>query len=281
MTTGISTHESNWIRSIPMVNVLDTSLEQLEGLDVRLSSGVGALRSLDPRRELATSMASIGMVCLRDQHDPVVVAAFTSSLCAIASALAENFPENIFWDLDFLARCLLRGVPRPERDPVCRIEQAGSLIVQLLKLFGSSTTIRFRYAHDFIYGFDWAKWVAKAPKERHSVGPFEPEFLEYMYRRAFELFTLIANDDTKYPTLRDQVHRNPFAFSREPEHEIILHQYLACDGLIPVEAWRYDTSPRWDLPYADLRVASATVLGLSTNLPTGRGGIETSGVGAT
>ncbi|MCA9707587.1 MAG: aldo/keto reductase [Myxococcales bacterium] len=136
-------------------------------------------------------------------------------------------------------------------------------IAALQDLFGQGTAIRFRYVHDFVYGFDWAKWVARDPAARASVGPFEPPFLAFMLERGHQLLQLIADGrDRKYPPLPDDRPRNPFGFSREPEAEIALHQSLAADGLLPVEAWRVDAQPRWDRPYAELRRQRALALGL-------------------
>mgnify|MGYP003381377507 CR=1 FL=1 len=43
--------------------------------------------------------------------------------------------------------------------------------------------------------------MAKAPRDRAAVGPFEPEFLAYLEHRAGELVELIAADDRKYGRL--------------------------------------------------------------------------------
>jgi hypothetical protein len=58
--------------------------------------------------------------------------------------------------------------------------------------------------------------------------------------------------------------RNPFGFSREPDDELALHRALAAAGAIPVEAWRIDAQPRWDLDFAARRLAQARALGLTT-----------------
>ena len=108
-----------------------------------------------------------------------------------------------------------------------------------------------------MYGYDWAKWVARDPARRDWVGPFDQEFLRYSRRRAGELFELIQRDDTRYPRLHDGGFRNPFGFSRQPAAETALFEDLAHDRLIPVEAWRIGAEPSWDRPFADLRLKRA------------------------
>ncbi|HEY8376846.1 MAG TPA: hypothetical protein VIK91_10170 [Nannocystis sp.] len=178
-----------------------------------------------------------------------------AGLRAIEAAAAAAFPENLFWDLEFLAASLVR-------------EGAGAMtalarrIAGLQGLYGQHTVIRFRYVHDFLYGYDWAKWVQREPATRHAVAPFAPAFIAHQERRARELEELIAADDAVYPRLPEGQVRNPFPFSREPEAEAQLLRDLARRGLLPVEAWDPGAAPRWDRPYADLRVERARALGL-------------------
>lgn len=173
----------------------------------------------------------------------------------IEAASAAAFPGNIFWDLELLAAELLAAGSG-------EIAAQGRRIAGLQALYGHNTVIRFRYVHDFLYGYDWAKWVQREPDERAGVGPFAPAFIDHQERRARELEQLIAADDAHYPTLPEGQVRNPFPFSREPEAEALLLRDLAAGGLLPVEAWDAAARPRWDRPYADLRVERAAALGL-------------------
>jgi hypothetical protein len=134
-------------------------------------------------------------------------------------------------------------------------------VIRLHRLFGQGTPIRFRYVHDFLYGFDWARWVARDPQKRSSVGPYDDVFLDYLEGRGHELLALIERDDAKYPTLRDAAPRNPFPFSREPEAEAEIHRSLARLGLIPVPAWSSEGKSTWDRPYVALREEEARRLG--------------------
>lgn len=237
---------------------------RLEQADIQLESAVTkagrALRSLSPERELMTPLEVLGSQLLAGEGselaDEVSIA-----LHDIAVAELRNFPENIFWDFDYTAAALLRtgrerGLPS--------LVESRRLIVGLQDLFGRHTEIRFRYGHDFIYGFDWAKWVARSPQERATIGPFDLEFLRYLYRRGEELLELIAEGDTKYPRLETEASRNPFEFVREPAQETCLFESLAARGLIPVQSWRMDASPDWRRDYQALRAQRARELGLSS-----------------
>jgi hypothetical protein len=151
----------------------------------------------------------------------------------------------------------LREFPDPS-DLLARAEQ----ICRLQKLYGQNSIICFRYVHDFVYGFDWAKWVLRDPETRNVHGPFSGAFLDYIENRAHELIDLIHNDDEKYPKLESGEPRNPFVFSREPDDERRLFMTLAERDLIPVRAWTFDTTPVWNRPFAALRAEMAVELGI-------------------
>ena len=189
-------------------------------------------------------------------------AALTEGLLATAGAIREHFPENLFWDLDGL----IGVTAREARDPL-ELRAAFDDIVALHALFGGATAIRFRYVHDFVYGFDWARWVAGDPASRAHVHPFSRRFVGVMLGRGDKLLRQIADDDAKYPQLRDSKHRNPFGFSRDPEDEVRLYRDLAERGLIPVQAWEDDAPARWDRPYTRARDERAAALGLTPASP--------------
>lgn len=180
----------------------------------------------------------------------------TAALREIEVAAAAAFPGNIFWDLELLAASLLGAGPG---ETSARARQ----IAGLQALYGQNTVIRFRYVHDFLYGYDWAKWVQREPATRAGVGPFAPAFIDHQERRARELELLIAEDDERYPSLPEGQVRNPFPFSREPADEALLLRDLAAARLVPVEAWDPAAAPRWDRPFADLRAERARALGLA------------------
>lgn len=228
--------------------------------------------SLGPDRTHARSLAAIGRAVLEPEagvsHEAGVPEAFADALAALALAMRDAFPHNALGDLDHLAACLWREAGAAPAGPLVFLRQQQARLVELQHLFGCATPIRFRYAHDFLYGFDWAKWVAREPATRAGVGPFSPVFLEHMRARGHELLAVIAaGHDRRYPPLPDGRPRNAFGFSRERADELVLHRQLARAGLLPVEAWRLDAGPRWDRPFAQLRGEHAAGLGLAHDSP--------------
>ena len=190
--------------------------------------------------------------------------AFAAGLRRIARAQLEAFPQNLFWDLDCLAASLLAQAQRAAV-PVAKLIELSGLVAALQSLFGGGSPIRFRYVHDFLYGYDWGKWAARDLGARRQVGPFDEIFLRYMWRRGHELLELIAHDDDKYPKLPDGMPRNPFVFSREPNDEARLLRALAASNELPVQSWLIEPPLNPDRPYYDLRAARAAELGLTKN----------------
>jgi hypothetical protein len=236
----------------------NTLVARLERLEPRL----GARATLAPDRARAPTPRELAEQVTGGQGDEARLRAFTDGLCDIIEALAENFPENIFWDLEYPARCLWdAGAPAD-------MEAFTRRVVRLCHGFGVRSALRFRYAHDFLFGYDWARWVTREPARRSAIRPFDASFLDYLEGRREELIALVAANDAKYSQLQGAEYRNPFGFSREPDEEARLHQALAREDLIPVKAWRQDGEPRWDQPFADLRTETARRLGLSQRGPT-------------
>lgn len=236
-------------------NDLVARLERLEPL-------LGARASLAPDRTRAPTPGELAERVTGGQTDAARLRAFTVGLCDIVEALAKDFPENIFWDLEYPARCLWDAGEPHEMEAFAR------RVVRLCRGFGARSALRFRYAHDFLFGYDWARWVAREPAQRTPIRPFDAVFLDYLEDRREELLALIAINDEKYSRLQGAEFRNPFGFSREPDEEARLHQALAREGRIPVKAWLQEGAPRWELPFADLRTEAALRLGLSRGGPT-------------
>ncbi|MCB9591289.1 MAG: ferrochelatase [Sandaracinaceae bacterium] len=228
-------------------------LSALEAADARLARAFGPLGTLDPSRAEATSSVALyATLAPRCQGIPGMAEALAGGLVSVADATIEHFPDNQLFDFDALAAALVR-----DSADAAALAATFDDVVSLHALFGRRTAIRFRYVHDFVYGFDWAKWVRRDPAKRAGVGPFQRRFLKVLLGRGQELLQLIATDDAKYPLLSDDQPRNPFSFSREPADELRLHRELAAEGLLPVEAWRVDAVPVWDRPFADLRAERA------------------------
>ena len=229
----------------------------LAALDARIDRGPRLTLAADRLRP--TSLVELSA---RLGERAVDAAALDAALLTVAAAQLKAFPKNLFWDLDALVASLTAQA-MSHATPSARLAVLAQRVADLMTLFGSSTEIHFRYVHDFIYGFDWAKWVARAPAKRRSIGPFDESFLIYSERRARELLELIAKDDAKYRRLAPDEARNPFSFSREPDDEVCLYRDLAERELLPLCAWQLDPSPRWDRPFAALRRERAEALGLA------------------
>lgn len=246
----------------------------LDAADVRLGSGGPAWRTLAADRPRASSLSALASRVLPPARPESMARAWAQGLADIALAMRASFPENLYWDLDYLAASLWRagaGHDSAGHDAAGHDAAAGAveiaslaaLMVEVQRVFGRRTPIAFRYVHDFSYGFDWAKWVARDPGGRAEIDPFSATFITAMLDRGHELHAVIeSGEDPKYPPLEGDGARNPFQFSREPEAEARLLSHLAAAELVPVKAWRVDASPRWDRPYARLRREAALSLGL-------------------
>lgn len=247
-----------------------SALARLARMDAELERRGAHRLTLDPRRRRARSLGELAheLVPRMTALPAGTIDAWAGGLTDTATAILAHFPDNLLWDLDHLAASVLRDAARdPARAPA-RLRASFHEIVDLHALFGRNTPIRFRYVHDFVYGFDWAKWIQRGPPERRSVGPFDLEFLRALRARGGELLALIERDDAVYPRLRGPAARNPFAFSREPPAELRLYQDLARRGLVPVRGWTFDEPPTWDRAFGEEREARARALGLATATPT-------------
>jgi hypothetical protein len=246
-------------------------LNRLHSVQSTLEAGGGPLRSLDPTRIRASTLAEVHAGALATVAESVrdaITEPLADGLCQLALAQLDAFPGNLFWDLDLIAAAIVdEAALAPESARAC-VDDRFDRMTALQHLYGRRTPINFGYVHDFVYGFDWAKWVAREPSLHAAVpGPFSLEFLVYMHQRGHELLRLIATDDAKYPSLDGDEPRNPFPFSRAPDDEIRLHRELARRDLIPVPTWERDVncrdwSTRWQLGFAERRIAVAGELGL-------------------
>lgn len=246
--------------------------DRLRATTRMIEAEVGPLATLDPTRELATPLIDVherALAGLDPSLAAVLARPLSNGLCELALAQLDAFPGNLFWDLDLIAASIVaQASGLPQLAAIQHVAQQFGRMAELQRLYGRSTAINFAYVHDFVYGYDWAKWVAREPSVQTDVPePFAPRFLAYMRTRALELLELIAADDAKYPTLVDEQARNPFPFSREPADEIRLHRELARRDLIPVPTWdpaalSLDWSTRWQVPFQAQRVDVARELGL-------------------
>lgn len=217
--------------------------ERLGAIDAQLAAAGRRLETLDPGRERAHSLRAISETQLADDEAPAVALAFAEALAAVATAQHEHFPDDVFSDFDHLASVLLRAARAV--DGPARVAGLCVRIVNLYAAFGRHSVIRFRYGHDFVYGFDWERWVSRDPVPRAEIGPFDVSFLAYMRERGSEIVAAIRHGHPRYPELPAGSWRNPFPFSRAPEHERRLLRDLARRDAVPVRAWRTDVAPDW------------------------------------
>ncbi len=238
----------------------------LAAADARRLRAGRAWRSLAPARDAAHTLAELGDLVVGSEgaSDPEGARAAAVALADLSDAIVEHFPENVFCDLDAVAGALAREA----RCSPAHAREVGAGLVDLHELYGRSTTIRFRYVHDFLYGFDWARWVAAAPAERALEPPFGRAFVSYSLGRGRELLALIEADDAKYHRLAAGETRSPFPFRRDPDSEAAILRALAADGAVPVAAWEVEPLAEWDRPYARLREAKARALGLALDAET-------------
>ncbi len=241
--------------SVGVSQLVETpAFARLQEVDATIDALPFPRRSLDPRRGRATSFTELFGELLKRHPAVADPEGLADGLGGFARGVVRNFPENLFWDFELLGMQLARANVVDRRERVASLER--------LHIRFGSAPIAFRYLHDFLYGFDWARWVRRAPADRAGVGPFDPPFLAYLEQRGEELLVLIAEDDTKYPELPAGQPRNPFGFSREPEDERRLMQLLEARQLIPARAFDFDAVPDATLDYVELRRAAARELGL-------------------
>ena len=238
------------------------ALARLDAAEQALASHDWVRRSLAPGRERARSLLEVLAAATLPGDDEPTRIALADGIAELALAQQRSFPDNLCCDLEFLAAQALRRA-RADADPPAWLAEHFAQLCRLQLLYGRDTAIHFRYVHDLVYGFDWAKWVGRDPDLRAGVGPFDRPFLDHLERRADALLDLIAVDDDVYGDIPEGQARNPFPFSREPAAELTLHRDLAARGLIPVAAWDPDAQPTWRRPYATLRVERAAALGLA------------------
>ncbi|MEH2455736.1 hypothetical protein [Nostoc sp.] len=218
--------------------------------------------SLNPQKRLVTNFAELGNFITEQNTDIEFLATLQETLESIVRTQLRNFPENIFWDFDFLVSSMLRQALVADEGAIAFLKVFGKKMVLLIEMFGNKTQMRFRYVHDFMYGFDWARWVQKEPQNRAHIEPFSLVFLDYLLVKGKELLQRINHGQIISYKLCETGYRNPFTFSREPEDEYRLLTYLAEEQLIPVAVWNWNASPVWNKPFQEMRQQLALKLNI-------------------
>lgn len=218
--------------------------------------------SLNPQKRLITAFAELGNFITEQNTDIEFITTLQETLESIVDTQLQNFPENIFWDFDFLVSSMLRQALVADQGAITFLKAFGKKMVLLTEMFGNKTEMRFRYVHDFMYGFEWARWVQKEPQNRAHIEPFSLVFLDYLLVKGKELLQRISHGQIIYYKLCETGYRNPFTFSREPEDEYRLLTYLAEEQLIPVAVWNWNASPVWNKPFQEMRQQLALKLNI-------------------
>ncbi|MHC5735394.1 hypothetical protein [Nostoc sp.] len=239
-----------------------TSTYNFQLIDEILAQRPVNLLSLNPQKNLITSFAELENLIAEQSTDIQIIITLQETLENIVSTQLQNFPENIFWDFDFLVSSMLRQALIADEGAVPFLKVFGKKVVHLMEMFGSKTEMRFRYVHDFMYGFDWARWVQKEPQNRAHIEPFSLVFFDYLLAKGKELLQRINHGQITSYKLCDTGYRNPFTFSREPEDESRLLTYLAEEQLIPVAVWNWNASPVWNKPFQEMRQQLALKLNI-------------------
>ncbi|MEH1863642.1 MAG: hypothetical protein V7K69_01145 [Nostoc sp.] len=220
------------------------------------------LLSLSPEKTLMTSFAELENLITEQNTDIQIITTIQQTLENIVRTQLQNFPENIFWDFDFLVNSMLRQALTADEGAIPFLKVFDEKMISLTEMFGNKTEMRFRYVHDFMYGFDWARWVQKEPQNRAHIEPFSLVFLDYLLAKGKELLQRISHGQVISYKLCETGYRNPFTFSREPEDEYRLLTCLAEEQLIPVAAWNWNANPIWNRPFQEMRQELALKLNI-------------------
>ncbi len=220
------------------------------------------LLSLSPQKTLITSFTELEKFIAEQNTDIQLITTIQETLESIVRTQLQNFPENIFWDFDFLVSSMVRQALNADEGAIPFLKVFGEKMVCLTEMFGNKTEMRFRYVHDFMYGFEWARWVQKEPQTRAHIEPFSLVFLDYLLVKGKELLQRINHGQVVSYKLCETGYRNPFTFSREPEDEYRLLTYLAEEELIPVAVWDWNASPVWNKPFQEMRQQLALKLNI-------------------
>jgi hypothetical protein len=189
-------------------------------------------------------------------------------LISIVESIQFNFPHNIFFDIDYLSFEVINQCKSTNTDFLEQLDLKRKKLISIFELFGKDSKIKFRYIHDFIYGFDWLKWMLEKRNPMENQSPYGNDFLNYISSRGAELVLLIDQNDVKYPDLMEE-YRNPFLFSRTPIEEEKLHRVLQETDSLPISSWDIFAIPKFDKNYSSIRTQTAHSLGIAQNHQSG------------
>ena len=111
-------------------------------LDESLAQQVLKPLSLNPNKSLITSFTQLETRIIQEVSDVNLITIIRDTLQRILDALLYNFPENIFWDFDFIVSSMLKQTLLAE-NKADLLENFGNKIVLLMDMFGRKSEIRF------------------------------------------------------------------------------------------------------------------------------------------
>ena len=110
-------------------------------LDEILAQHVVKPLSLNPNQSIITSFTELEVKVIQQVSDVQVLKTIRDNLKKILNALLHNFPENIFWDFDFVVSSMLNQALLADA-PIDVLDNFSNKIVLLMNMFGRESEIR-------------------------------------------------------------------------------------------------------------------------------------------
>ena len=129
--------------------------ERFKKLESEMLDANVFMDSLSSLNASASSPSSLAMYVVQSYDEIALWGVFSDFLEQMFRNMIHHFPENIFWDLDYMIAYVI-GESLKFRSPEKFWEDYTCKLNELLETFGCYGEIRFRYLHDFTYGFVWS-----------------------------------------------------------------------------------------------------------------------------
>lgn len=125
-----------------------------ESLDTSLQKDNIHYRSLNSRQKLPTSFSTLfkNLPSKLPAWENAWNSELESSMSNIIALILVEFPNNIYWDFDFLFLDLARSLERDKMENTTEFKEKTTSACGVFQIFGIHSSIKFRYIHDFLYG---------------------------------------------------------------------------------------------------------------------------------
>jgi hypothetical protein len=213
-------------------------LSKLAQIDLEFRKAIPFPKSLNPELDEPRTLCEIFCILYSGKESDIIWDEFLSVTEQIIRSQFVYYPQNIFWDFDYL---LFYIWSQKNKDVLFAMAKK---ILNVQLYYSSINSINFAYIHDFIYGYDWDRWVRKDIKNRYLVGLYDLKFLSYLEKRGLQIIDSIGSDE-RYPVLVKNQNRNVYNFHRHGAAEIKTLTSLAKEENIPIQGWRTDGG-EWD-----------------------------------